>query len=179
MSSKTDEYVVCVNEHDEPTGRMEKMEAHVKGVLHRAFSVHLYRYDQGQLQFLLQKRAQHKYHSAGLWSNACCSHPRWNEPILDACHRRLREELNIETPIQLHTAGTFIYRAQLDHGLIEHELDHVMYGCFHGETPHPNMDEASELKWFSVDAITSDALPLTAWFDAVHTRVMQYGLHKI
>ena len=166
------DYVVCVDEHDQVIGVMEKMAAHKQGVLHRAFSVHIYRYHKGELQFLLQQRAPHKYHSADLWSNACCSHPRMNESLLDACIRRLREEINITSPLALHTAGSFIYKAHLDHGLIEHECDHVFYACFEGDLPAPNKDEVSDLKWVSNGDIESKLYPLTAWFEGVHRRVL-------
>src|SRR5688572_18081340 len=120
--------VVLVDSSDKEVGVMDKMEAHRKGVLHRAFSVLLFN-SKGEI--LLQKRSAVKYHSAGLWTNTCCSHPKPNESIDTAIRRRLIEEMGID--IQSEFAYKFEYRAAFDNGLIEHELDHVYIGLFNGE----------------------------------------------
>src|ERR1700712_4649445 len=112
--------VILVNELDEPTGKMEKMEAHRKALLHRAFSVFIFN---AKGEMLLQRRSSHKYHSAGLWTNACCSHPFPGEDVKDAALRRLQEELGFTTPLE--KAFDFIYKAAFDNGLTEYEFDHV------------------------------------------------------
>ncbi|MCX2574391.1 isopentenyl-diphosphate Delta-isomerase [Pedobacter sandarakinus] len=117
------EHVIVVDEHDTPLGEMEKLEAHQKGVLHRAFSIFIFN-SRGEL--LLQQRAAEKYHCAGLWTNTCCSHPRSHETNEDAAKRRLMEEMGLRA--ELHYAFNFHYRAEFDDGLIEHEIDHVFIG---------------------------------------------------
>src|ERR1043165_7585171 len=119
------EKVILVNERDEETGEMEKMEAHRKGILHRAFSVFIFN---NKNEMLLQQRALHKYHSGGLWTNTCCSHPRPGEETLSAAKRRLVEELNVDATIQW--SFDFIYEANFDNGLYEHEYDHVFIGIY-------------------------------------------------
>ena len=115
--------VVLVDETDLETGTMEKMEAHLLGVLHRAFSIFIFN---SKGEFLLQQRAQGKYHNGGLWTNTCCSHPNPGEDILKAASRRLSEEMGFQT--SLSPAFTFIYKASFDNGLTEHEFDHVFTG---------------------------------------------------
>ena len=118
-----EEKVILVDKNDNQVGLMPKLEAHEKGILHRAFSVFIFN---NKYQLLLQKRASSKYHSGGLWTNTCCSHPREDEDILDAANRRLDEEMGIKT--SLRKVYDFIYEAKLDNNLIEHEFDHVFYG---------------------------------------------------
>jgi len=157
-----DEYVVLVNEDDQEVGTMEKMAAHEKGVLHRAFSVFVYN-SEGNV--LLQRRADHKYHSPGLWANTCCSHPRPGEQLADAASRRLREEMGMAC--SLASPFSFIYRAELDQGLIEHELDHVFVGTC-DIVPIPNPDEVSEWRYCSPSDIRAemDQFPerFSSWF---------------
>ena len=125
--------VVLVDEQDREVGVMEKMEAHQKGLLHRAFSVFIYN-SKGEM--LLQQRALDKYHSGGLWTNACCSHPRPGESVIDAGHRRLMEEMGFS--VRLTKVFDFVYRAPMDHGLEEHEFDHVLVGIYDGKVfPDP------------------------------------------
>lgn len=128
--------VVLVDESDRPIGIAEKQKAHLDGVLHRAFSIFVFNAS-GQL--LLQRRARHKYHSAGLWSNSCCGHPGPGEALEEAARRRLHEEMGFEC--KLMKAFQFRYRAVMPNGLIEHEVDHVFLGVFNG-TPRPNPEEA-------------------------------------
>ncbi|HWL00253.1 MAG TPA: isopentenyl-diphosphate Delta-isomerase, partial [Parapedobacter sp.] len=115
-----EEHVILVDEHDHAIGTMEKLTAHREGLLHRAISVFIFN-DQGEL--LLQQRAAHKYHSADLWTNTCCSHPMPGETAMDAAHRRLGEEMRMKADLSF--AFSFQYRAAFDNGLTEHELDHV------------------------------------------------------
>lgn len=156
------EEVILVNENDEAIGVEEKLKTHLLGALHRAFSVFIFN-SGGQL--LLQKRAGTKYHSGGLWSNTCCGHPRPGESIEGASRRRLYEEMGFDC--ELKEVFDFIYRAELDDGLFEHEYDHVLVGGFDGE-PNPNRDEVDDWKWVSLPELrldmrrTPDAF--TYWF---------------
>jgi len=156
------EYVVLVDELDNELGLMEKMEAHEKGLLHRAFSVFTFN-DKGEL--LLQRRAFSKYHSGGLWSNTCCSHPRSGETAIDAAHRRLQEEMGFDC--ELTKVFDFIYKKELDQGLTEHELDHVFIGTYNGETKI-NPDEVHEVKSIPLDELSTDIVEhpehYTEWF---------------
>ena len=127
--------VILVNEKDVQIGLMEKMEAHRKGLLHRAFSIFIFN---SKGEFLLQQRSVVKYHSPGLWANTCCSHPLPGEEVLQAAHRRLSEEMGFRTV--LSPAFTFVYIASLDNGLTEHEYDHVFTGVYEGPvTPDENV----------------------------------------
>ena len=122
------EHVILVNERDEETGIMEKMEAHKKALLHRAFSIFIFN---SKNEMLLQQRAEKKYHSGGLWTNACCSHPRPGEDTITAALRRLKEEMGFETP--LTKSFDFVYTASFENGLTEYEFDHVYTGKYDGE----------------------------------------------
>ncbi len=154
--------VILVNEADEAIGSMEKMEAHEKALLHRAFSVFLFN-KKGEM--LLQKRAAAKYHSPSLWTNACCSHPMPGEETKDAALRRLEEELGFTTAI--NKAFHFTYKAVFDNGLTEHEFDHVFVGEYEGNM-QLNADEVSEVCYKSMSDIKSDighkAGDYTEWF---------------
>jgi isopentenyl-diphosphate delta-isomerase len=153
---------VLVNDHDEETGVMEKMEAHRTGSLHRAFSVLLFN-SRGEM--LLQKRAQTKYHSSGLWTNTCCSHPRPGEALEEAARRKLRQEMGIEANPRF--AFKFQYKAPLDNQLIEHEIDHVFIGQFDGE-PVLNEHEAEDWKFVDLHSLKqqvhTDPQQFTPWF---------------
>lgn len=157
-----EEQVILVDTNDNVIGLMEKMEAHEKGVLHRAFSVFVVNKNK---EVLLQRRAFSKYHSGGLWTNTCCSHPRDGEDIIAAGNRRLQEEMGFET--ELKHAFSFVYRAELDLGMTEHELDHVLVGQFDG-IPQLNFDEVSEWKYMKWDDLLEDMNKnpsnYTAWF---------------
>jgi isopentenyl-diphosphate delta-isomerase type 1 len=157
-----EERVILVNEADEAIGTMEKMEAHEKAVLHRAFSVFVF---DTHGRMLLQRRAMSKYHSGGLWTNSCCSHPREGETTLEAAHRRLQEEMGFDCPLEARFH--FIYRAELDQGLTEYELDHVFTGIHEGEI-HLNTVEVMEyryISWADLDAeLAEDASQYTEWF---------------
>jgi isopentenyl-diphosphate delta-isomerase len=157
--------VILVDENDNETGYLDKLEAHQKGVLHRAFSVLIFN-SAGEL--LLQKRAEGKYHSAGLWTNTCCSHPKPNERMVDAVQRRLKEEMGIECDTNF--AYKFIYRAALDHNLIEHELDYVFIGICDNE-PVMNSHEVSDWRFVSLAEIRKDFVQnpaaYTFWFKEI------------
>jgi len=170
------EQVVLVNELDEQIGVMEKMEAHEKALLHRAISVFIFN-SKGEM--LLQKRAAKKYHSAGLWTNACCSHPRPAETAAEAAHRRLKEELGFETP--LRKAFDFTYKAPFDNGLTEHEFDHVFTGIYEGRI-YPEADEVQDYCFKPMEEI-ENALELkndhfTIWFKIAYPLVREWRLNQ-
>jgi isopentenyl-diphosphate delta-isomerase len=143
--------VVLVDEHDNEIGIREKQLAHVDGVLHRALSVFIL--DATGKRMLLQQRALEKYHAGGLWSNACCSHPSPGEAVADAAHRRLREELGFDCPLEF--AFSFTYRAQVSPTLVEHELDHVFIGrC--DAMPKADPAEIAAVEWIEVDEVFRD-----------------------
>jgi isopentenyl-diphosphate delta-isomerase len=166
-----EEKVVLVNERDEMIGVENKTQAHLLGALHRAFSVFILNAD-GQL--LLQKRAQTKYHSKGLWSNTCCGHPRPGESIERASQRRLWEEMGFDS--DLRKLFDFIYRANVDEGLIEYEYDHILLGWFDG-TPQPDPNEIAEWKWADLRTLSADieAHPesYTYWFRISFNRFLR------
>ena len=168
------ENVILVDERDQAIGTMEKMEAHRRGLLHRAISVFIFD-SQGRL--LLQQRAAHKYHSAGLWTNTCCSHPAPGEEALVAAHRRLKEEMGMDVPLTF--VFTFLYRAPFDNGLVEHELDHVFIG-YSDETPVINPDEAATYRWSNLTeietAVQANPEAYTAWFKLIYSRVFELYL---
>lgn len=159
-----EEFVVLVNEKDEELGIMEKQQAHVKGVLHRAFSVLIYN-SKGEM--LIHQRAKSKYHSPLLWTNACCSHPRKGETYKEAAHRRLKEELGFDC--ELKEEFNFIYKAKLN-DLYEHELDYVFTGVYDGEINF-NKDEVNACKWISVrelaNEIEQNSEEYTVWFKII------------
>lgn len=169
--------VVLVDKNDSETGLMNKTEAHLKGVLHRAVSVFIF---DTQGKWLLQQRSLNKYHSAGLWTNTCCSHPFPGESHADAAARRLKEEMGIENCI-LTKLFDFTYYEKLENGLIEHEFDHV-YAGFTSQEPDPNTKEVMEYKYVSFDELKTnvDANPelFTIWFRHIFERVQQYLISK-
>ena len=159
------EMVILVDKHDNQLGLMEKIEAHKKAVLHRAFSVFILN-DNNEL--LIQQRALSKYHSPALWTNTCCSHPRNGESVLDAGNRRLNEEMGFET--ELYSLLSFIYRAQFDNGLTEHEFDHVLFG-YYNDDPSINKLEVMDWKWVNLDFLKNDIITnselYTIWFKII------------
>jgi len=167
-----EEQVILVNEQDEPIGLMNKMEAHEKAVLHRAFSVFVLN-DKNEV--MLQQRAHHKYHSPLLWTNTCCSHQRAGETNIEAGKRRLFEEMGFET--ELKELFHFIYKAPFDNGLTEHELDHVMIG-YYDDAPVINLDEVESWKWKPIEAIKDDMLAnpnsYTVWFKIIFDEFYHY-----
>ena len=161
-----------VDEQDVQTGTMEKMEVHQKALLHRAFSVFIFN-DKGEM--LLHKRADKKYHSGGLWTNACCSHPRPGEETLAAAQIRLYEEMGFNT--ELKKAFDFIYKAPFDNGLTEHEFDHVYIGNYNGDIT-PNAEEVSDYCFKSIEevknSIKTHPHKYTEWFKIAFPKMEAY-----
>jgi len=159
---RNQEKVVLVDHSDNYVGTMGKLEAHKKGLLHRAFSLFIFNH-RGEL--LLQQRAKHKYHSGGLWTNTCCSHPRPNESPEEAAHRRLYEEMGFDCPLEF--SFSFIYESELDNQLIEHEFDHVFIGRY-DDKPDINPDEVMNWKYVDLKSINNDLMLhphyYTVWF---------------
>ena len=162
------DYVVLVDSQDNELGKMEKLEAHEKGLLHRAFSIFLFN-SKGEM--LIQQRALSKYHSPGLWTNACCSHPAPNESIIQAGNRRLKEELGLST--ELVDAFNFEYRETFENNLTEHELDHVLVG-YSEENPILNQEEAKDYRWITwatlLEEIDLNPEKFTIWFKIILTK---------
>ncbi len=167
-----EEQVILVNENDEQIGLMPKMEAHEKGVLHRAFSVFIFN---AANELMLQQRALTKYHSPGLWTNTCCSHQRDGETSIEAGTRRLYEEMGFSVPLKETTS--FIYKAPFDNGLTEHELDHILVGEY-SDTPNINFDEVASWKWMSLNAVRDDIErnpnSYTAWFKIIFDKFYEH-----
>jgi isopentenyl-diphosphate delta-isomerase len=172
-----EEFVILVDQHDRETGIMEKMQAHRKAELHRAFSVFVFN---GKGELMLQQRAFSKYHSPGLWTNTCCSHPRPGEDTEAAAHRRLVEEMGFDC--QLSKAFHFTYIAPFDNDLTEHEVDHVFIG-FSDELPVINTDEVASFKFESLENIGNQMYnnpeQFTVWFRIAFDRVVEYYSKKL
>jgi len=167
----TEEKVILVNQKDEPIGLMPKMEAHEKGLLHRAFSVFIFN---EKNELMLQQRALSKYHSPGLWTNTCCSHQREGETNIEAGKRRLQEEMGFTA--DLEDTISFIYKAPFDNGLTEHEFDHILVGNFN-EKPMLNPDEAEAWKWMGLEEVAKDMennpRVYTEWFKIIFDKYYQ------
>lgn len=171
-TANKDPRVILVDEQDNELGTMDKMQAHQLPALHRAFSVFIFN---NKNEMLLQQRAAGKYHSAGLWTNACCSHPLPGEETINAAKRRLKEEMGFETPVE--KAFSFVYKAVVDNGLSEHEYDHVFVGFYNGPV-HPDPDEVSHYRFLSMDAI-GEMLGqhpgrFTVWFQLAFSRISKW-----
>lgn len=164
--------VILVDEHDVPTGTMEKMEVHQKALLHRAFSIFIFN-EKGEM--LLHQRSAKKYHSGGLWTNACCSHPKPGEETATAAAARLHEEMGFNT--RLTKAFDFVYKAPFDNGLTEHEFDHVFIGYYEGDI-HPNPEEVSDYCYKTVEeirnSIVSQPQKYTEWFKIAFPKMEAY-----
>ncbi|MCP4600019.1 MAG: isopentenyl-diphosphate Delta-isomerase [Proteobacteria bacterium] len=166
-----EETLILVDEHDNQVGTGEKMEVHRKGILHRCFSIFIFN---SADQMLLQKRAISKYHSGGLWTNSCCSHPRNSEELEEAIHRRLIEEMGFDC--EMKEIFTFIYKAELDHGLTEHEYDHVYIGRYDDKIT-PNPEEADGYEWEEVEKIEKEIKRspdhYTVWFKIAFAELIE------
>lgn len=160
------EYVILVDNHDHEIGVEEKLVAHQLGKLHRAFSIFVFHQDTNEL--LLQQRQLTKYHSGGLWTNTCCSHPRPGEHIIAAGERRLAEEMGLQ--ITLQSAGAFQYTAHFENGLIENEYDHVLIGFSHSKQVNYNKKEVAAVRWVSIPDLQTELTlqpeKFTPWFAA-------------
>ncbi len=170
MIDDDDERVVLVSETDEEIGEAPKLDVHLTGHLHRAFSVFVH---DAHGRILLQRRAATKYHSPGLWSNTCCGHPRPGEPTGDAAMRRLKEEMGLY--VELLAVRSFIYHADLGRGLVEHELDHVFVGKTE-DVPRPDPSEVDAWRWIDADDLAlwmqKEPEKFTAWLPAAFANSM-------
>ena len=168
------EEVILVDNEDRQIGLMEKMQAHREAKLHRAFSVFLLN-DKGEV--LLQQRALDKYHCGGMWTNACCSHPRAGESLQAAVDRRLQEEMGIVC--ETNWVYSFIYKADVGEGLFEHEFDHVFFGRFSDE-PKPDADEVSDWAYVTLEELKSDVevnpTKYTPWFKIILAEVLDKNI---
>ena len=166
------EQLILVNELDEMVGTMEKMEAHQKAMLHRAFSIFIFN-SKGEM--LLQQRAEEKYHCGGLWTNTCCSHPRPEEETAAAAGRRLQEELGFTTPLK--KVFDFVYKAPFSNGLTEYEFDHVFFGEYEGDLK-PDPKEVAAVRYLSVNTIRSmmeeEPTQFTPWFHIAFPKMMDW-----
>ena len=164
------EQVILVDEDDNEIGVMEKMQAHVEAKMHRAFSVFIFN---SKNELMLHKRASHKYHSGGLWTNTCCSHPSPGETTINAAHRRLGEEMGFDCPLE--EKFSFTYCKKLDNELTENELDHVFTGQYN-DKPLLNPEEVEDWRWISLEelkkSIHSNPHDYTEWFKII---VQEYG----
>jgi isopentenyl-diphosphate delta-isomerase len=176
MKAMNEEQVILVNENDESVGVMDKMEVHKKGLLHRAFSVFIF---DSRGQILLQQRSDIKYHGAGLWTNACCSHPRTGESTMEAAQRRLYEELGFKT--ELEEIFSFTYRAEVENQLIEHEFDHVFAGEYNGDI-RPNPDEVAGYCFTAMGQIRNELATkpekFTSWFRIAFPRIEEWWVMR-
>ncbi|MBN2635789.1 MAG: isopentenyl-diphosphate Delta-isomerase [Prolixibacteraceae bacterium] len=171
MTAKND-FVILVDEQDNEIGHMEKLEVHRKALLHRAVSIFICN---SNGEWLLQRRALNKYHSKGLWSNTCCSHPYPGETVTKAAHRRLYEEMGLES--ELHNVYSFTYIEKLDNDLTEHEYDHVFVGIT-DSTPIINPSEVLEWKYESYENIFNEIKNhpemFTVWFRKIFEEINSY-----
>ena len=160
-----EENVILVDKNDTQIGLMSKLDAHKKGILHRAFSVFVLNNNN---EIMLQKRAYNKYHSGGLWTNTCCSHQREGENSIEAGKRRLLEEMGFETELKIITS--FIYKVEFENGLTEHELDYLLIGKYL-KSPVINKQEVADWKWMKVELIADDIKlnpnKYTSWFKII------------
>lgn len=164
--------VILVDEQDTVIGTMEKMEAHQKGLLHRAFSIFIFN-SNGEM--LLHQRALDKYHSGGLWTNACCSHPQPGEEMIETARRRLKEEMGFET--KLERIFDFIYNASFENGLTEFEFDHVFVGNYDGKVDY-NREEVMDYSHKTMDEIrillSKSPDKFSPWFCLAFPRVDEW-----
>lgn len=171
-----EEEVILVNTNDEVIGTMPKLEAHLQGKLHRAFSIFIFN---ASKQLLLQQRALNKYHSPGEWTNTCCSHPKPGEETTDATVRRLQEEMGMEC--KMEPVFSFLYEAEVGDGLIENEYDHVYFGTS-DNLPQPNAEEVSAFRYVDMEELKADLIEhpenYTAWLKISFEQVL-FHYYKI
>jgi len=164
------EFLIIVDERDHQVGKLEKLEVHRLGLLHRAFSLFIFN-SKGEL--LLQQRAVGKYHSAGLWTNSCCGHPHFGEDIANAATRRLKEELGMYCQIKF--TFSFIYKTKFENGLTEHEFDHVFFGVT-DDIPEPEKTEVQNWKYIDLANLENDLLInphlYTSWLQVCFNKVV-------
>ena len=172
-----DDALILVNLSDQQIGTVSKERAHREGLLHRAFSVVLWREGAGGREVLLARRAACKYHSAGLWANSCCSHPRDGEELMDAAYRRVAEELGC-TVEGLREIGAFAYRAAFAEGLVEYEYDHVLLGNYDGEV-FPDPGECDAVRWVAVGELARELADARGCFAVWAPRVLSMALEEL
>lgn len=164
--------VILVNENDEEIGTIEKIEAHQKGLLHRAFSIFIFNNNN---ELLIHQRASNKYHGGDLWTNTCCSHPLPNEEIAEAANRRLKEEMGITC--ELNQVGHLLYKVEVENNLIEHEYDHILLGKS-DENPNPNAEEVKDWKWITIKDLENQIAlhpeNFTYWFKMILPKLNTY-----
>ena len=167
-----EEQVILIDPDDKPLGLMNKMEAHEKGLLHRAFSIFIFNSDN---ELLIHQRAFTKYHTPGLWTNTCCSHPREGETVKDAAKRRLMEEMGMKCDFD--EAFAFLYKSEVGQGLIEHEYDHVFIG-YCDDTPQINPEEVASWRYENIDnlryELKTNPQLYTIWFRIAFERVYEH-----
>ena len=176
LDPERDDQLVLVDGLDRETGVATKWDAHVTGSLHRAFSVVLLREGVDGPELLLAKRAAGKYHSAGLWANSCCSHPRSGEELLEAAYRRVREELGCGAT-DIREVDSFVYRAVFDNGLTEHEYDHVLLGRSAGELD-PDPAEVSDVRWVGFEDLARELAEQPEVFSAWAPMVLSIAMRE-
>jgi isopentenyl-diphosphate delta-isomerase len=164
--------VILVNDRDETVGVMEKLEAHQKGLLHRAFSIFIFN---SKGEFLLQRRALNKYHSGGLWTNSCCSHPQPGEITRAAAQRRLQEEMGFVTPLE--KVFDFVYKADFDNNLTEFEFDHVFTGEYEGKVDY-NKEEVMDYCYKNMAevrrSLSDDPQQFSKWFFLAFPKIEEW-----
>lgn len=172
-----EELLILVDENDKELGEMEKLSMHQQGLLHRAFSIFVFN---SKGEFLIQQRADEKYHSAGLWSNTCCSHPRKGESTVYGCNRRLEEEMGLKCDLEFKFS--FTYKIQLEDGLTEHEFDHVYFGIS-DESPILNVNEVKAWKYISLNNLKQqiEMFPqlYSAWLKICLPKVIEHFDKKL
>ncbi len=173
MAGKDSDRVILVDDKDRQIGTEGKLAAHENGAkLHRAFSIFVFN---SKGETMLQQRAMSKYHTPGKWTNTCCSHPIPGESIIDAAHRRLKEEMGFDC--EMKEVFSFIYRADVEKGLTEHEYDHVIFGSYEGK-PRLNKEEAMDFKWISLEdlgeRIKSKPEDFTPWLKIALGKVLSF-----
>jgi isopentenyl-diphosphate delta-isomerase type 1 len=173
----TEEQLILVDEQDNELGVAGKLSAHQQGLMHRAFSVFIFRECHGQTELLLQQRQLDKYHCGGLWTNTCCSHPRPGELTIAAGQRRLQEEMGFSS--ELEEAGVFHYIAHFNNGLTENEVDHVLVGCYAGQAILPNDQEVHAYRWVEISNLQNQLAEneelFTPWFAQALTIALSKG----
>lgn len=171
------QYVLNVDRMDQPIELIEKNYAHINGLLHRAFSIFVFRHGVQGLELLIQKRAASKYHSGGLWTNTCCSHAMPDIDILVQAETRLKEEMGFTC--HLESLGLYYYKAEVGNGMIEHEMDHVFMSYYDVKDIHVNPSEVSHYKWIDINELLTileeKPCEFTAWFKPV----LEYVLHSL
>ena len=172
-----EEQIIIVDENDQQIGMGGKLKVHQDGALHRALSLYIFN-DQDEL--MLQQRAKDKYHCGGLWTNTTCSHPRIDEDLSDAAHRRLQEEMGFDT--EMKKVGEYTYKVAFENGLTEHEYVHVFIGRYNDE-PNLNPEEAMNWKWIKIEelenAIKKDSNAYTYWMKKALPSVKEALAHKL